>query len=136
VADSLLLVARSDGVWDNFWPDLRRPYPMSVSHFKIDERQERGWLRLALTGELDLAAAPVLDARLGQLRAEHVAVRLDLSKLQFMDSSGLQVLLRSITDARENGWNLEIDPHRSPVVQRLFELTGIDRHLLDASGSR
>lgn len=109
---------------------------MSVSHFKIDERQERGWLRLTLSGELDLAAAPVLDARLNELQAEHVAVRLDLSKLQFIDSSGLQIILRSITDARGNGWDVSIDPHRSPVVQRLFELTGVDQHFLGASGSR
>jgi anti-anti-sigma factor len=109
---------------------------MGVSHFKIDERQERGWLRLTLSGELDLAAAPVLEARLSDLRAEHVAVRLDLSTLQFIDSTGLQILLRSVTDARGNGWDVSIDPHRSPAVQRLFELTGVDQHLLDASGSR
>jgi anti-anti-sigma factor len=60
---------------------------MNGSHLQIEERQERRWLRLTLIGELDLAPAPVLEARLEELK-DHGAARLDLSRPDFMDSSG------------------------------------------------
>jgi hypothetical protein len=41
---------------------------MNVPHFKIEERQELRGRRLVLIGELDIAAVPVLEARLDQLR--------------------------------------------------------------------
>jgi anti-sigma B factor antagonist len=108
---------------------------MNVSHFQIEELQEARWWRLVLTGELDIAAVPILEARLDQLRADHAAVRLDLSKLEFMDSSGLHVLLRWAQDARENGWDLVVQRDVAPGVKRLFELAGVER-LLDTEGGR
>jgi anti-anti-sigma factor len=102
---------------------------MNVSHFKIEEGQEDGQRRLALTGQLDMAAVPVLEARLDELRDARAAVRLDLSKLEFIDSSGLHLLVRWIGDARRDGWNLEIDRDVAPAVRRLFELVGLERLL-------
>jgi anti-anti-sigma factor len=104
---------------------------MNVSHFKIEERQEDDRLRLALTGELDMAAVPVLETRLDELREGHAAVRLDLAKLEFIDSTGLHLLVRSIGDARRDGWDLAIDRGVSPVVKHLFELVGLERLLDD-----
>jgi anti-anti-sigma regulatory factor len=46
---------------------------LGVSHFEILERTENGWVRLALTGELDLASAPQLRDRLAQLAAKRSA---------------------------------------------------------------
>jgi anti-anti-sigma factor len=107
---------------------------MNVSHFKIEERQEDRGLCLALEGELDMAAVPVLDARLDELRDRHAAVRLDLGRLEFIDSSGLHLLVRWIGDARRDGWDLEIGRDISPPVKRLFELVGLER-LLDNGGA-
>jgi anti-sigma B factor antagonist len=110
---------------------------MNVPHFKIEERHETRWRCLVLTGALDIAAVPVLEARLDQLRADHGAVRLNLSKLEFMDSSGLHLLLRSAEDARENDWSLEIERDVSPAVKRMFELVGVERLLArDGGGAR
>jgi hypothetical protein len=44
-----------------------------------------------------------------------------------MDSSGLHVLLDAATDARSNGWKLEVRDDLSPQVRRLFELMGVGR---------
>jgi anti-anti-sigma factor len=106
---------------------------MHVPHFKIEERHETRWRRLVLTGELDIAAVPVLEARLDQLRADHAAVRLDRSKLEFMHSSGLQLLLKRVKHARENGSNLQIDREIAPAVERVFELSGV-AGFLDGGG--
>jgi anti-anti-sigma factor len=100
---------------------------MSVSHFEILEREEDGWVHLALTGELDIASAPALGDRLSQLATDEAAVRLDLSRLEFIDSTGLQYLIRAIDDAEHHGWRLQIDPNMAPQVMRLFKLVHFER---------
>lgn len=88
-----------------------------------------GARRLRLSGELDMASAPMLRERLGELREAHRIVRLDLSQLDFMDSSGIQVMAVGLRDSARNGWRLEVDPNVSSQVGRVIELTGLDRML-------
>lgn len=71
-----------------------------------------------------MAAAPVLDAQLRELRdAGFARVIVDLSGLAFMDSSGLRLLLGWNEEARRDGFEIGIVPG-PPTVQRVFELTG------------
>jgi anti-anti-sigma factor len=60
--------------------------------FELDERHAAGCVWLTLSGELDLGTAPRLGERLDQLREEKRPVVVDLSGLEFMDSSGVYVL--------------------------------------------
>lgn len=98
----------------------------TAAYFEIHEQQEDGSLRLQLTGELDLVSVSVLENRLGQLRAEQQSVRLDLSRLEFMDSAGIQLLISAIKHGREDGWRFEVDPGLSPQVKELFKLTKLE----------
>src|SRR5437588_7330945 len=66
---------------------------MPMPYFDIEERQEGDWTRLRLVGELDLAAASGLEDRLRQLSEANKRVRVDLSKLDFIDSSGIRLLI-------------------------------------------
>jgi anti-sigma B factor antagonist len=100
---------------------------MHSAEFEIRESPERGGLRLTLLGELDLSSAPGLEARLGELQAENRPVVLDLSKLEFMDSTGLAIMTRAINSSWSDGWTFVIDPNLSPQVRRLFSLTALDR---------
>jgi anti-sigma B factor antagonist len=100
---------------------------VSITHFRIEERHEHSSSRLTLTGELDLAAVPVLEARLEELGAERQPVQLDLSELEFIDSTGLHLLVRWVTAAGENGGSVEIRGDLSPPVRKLFELVGVER---------
>lgn len=94
--------------------------------FGIDERfDEDGALRLALRGELDMAVAGSLTQRLRELKHRKAFVRLDLAKLEFMDSSGLRAVAMALTDARQDGWKLEIADEVTPPVARLIELAGV-----------
>lgn len=104
--------------------------------FEIREREDNGWLRLTVTGELDLGTTPILEDRLTSLRAKKAAVQLDLSQLEFIDSTGLHLLIRALGDARIDGWRLEIDPDVSPRVMRLFRLVHFDRLLLGEENTR
>ena len=100
---------------------------MTVSHFAILEREENGWVHLVLTGELDVASASTLSDRLSQLAAHKAAVRLDLSRLEFIDCTGLHAVTRAIDDAQSNGWRLQIDRHINQHVARLLELARFER---------
>src|SRR5258708_38224057 len=79
----------------------------------------------ALGGELDLESAPCLDRELRELDGTSPGrVLIDLSNLEFMDSTGLSVIVQAHRSAQANGHRLALRPG-PPQVQRLFELTGV-----------
>jgi anti-anti-sigma factor len=101
--------------------------------FCISERDDSdGARRLALTGELDLATVPELRTRLRELSADHRTVRLDFSRLDFMDSTGIHIIYSALQHSMSDGWNLEVDPDLSPPAARVIALTGLDHHLWPA----
>jgi hypothetical protein len=55
---------------------------------------------------------------LEELRAGGRAVRLDLSKLHFMDSTGVHVLLEAFNSASSDGSQFQIEPNPSAQVAR------------------
>jgi anti-sigma B factor antagonist len=88
-----------------------------------------GALRVALIGELDIAVADAVELRLRHHREEGRMVRLDLSQLEFIDSSGVEVVVLGLRRARQSGHELEVDPHVSASVQRLIEMMGVGSQL-------
>ncbi len=93
--------------------------------------------RLMLHGELDLASAPVLEAELRDVQARGVKqLILDLSDLQFMDSTGLTILVREHQAAEMNGHTISLGG-TTPPVHRLFEVAGVlDRFTIEAPESQ
>ena len=90
-----------------------------------EHREPHGTLRLLVLGDLDLTAADTLSRRLAELKAFGLRVRIDLSKLAFIDSSGIQAVLAALTDARWTGWELEVAREVSPAVERAAQIVGI-----------
>lgn len=88
-----------------------------------------GAVLLKLLGELDVAVAAMLTARLAALKESRAVVRLDLSNLEFMDSTGLGTVLTAILDARRDGWTLEIDPTLARPVERIIDVSGVGSYL-------
>lgn len=91
-------------------------------YFEVEEAEQEGQVWLSLCGELDRASTPILEDRLTSLRAKKRSVRLDLSRLAFIDSTGLHLLIRAVGDARMDGWELKIEPDISRTVSQLFQL--------------
>lgn len=62
--------------------------------FKVTDSEQGPWAVLQVSGELDLVTSPVLRQRVHDVVAEgrHSLV-LDLSQVQFCDSSGVGVLI-------------------------------------------
>jgi anti-anti-sigma factor len=86
---------------------------------------------LVVAGELDLGSAEELWPHLARLlggRAGPEVVVLDGRALDFLDSSGLRVLLRAAKLAQGTGTALRIVAP-NPVVARVLELSGAARAL-------
>jgi anti-sigma B factor antagonist len=85
---------------------------------------------IAATGELDLSGAALLEAELERLEAEPElgTVVLDLRGLEFMDSSGLRLVVLADMRAREAGRRFVLV--RGPeTVHRVFEITRMSERL-------
>jgi anti-sigma B factor antagonist len=94
------------------------------SQFRTELESNNGVVRVALSGELDIASAPLLEEALDAVIANgFLAVMVDLRELTFIDSSGLRALLRARARADTSGKGL-ILVGASDAAQRLFELTG------------
>jgi len=95
------------------------------SNLEVQVRDRDGAVVIGVSGELDLASSPTLQEELetgAASRAEVVIV--DLRQLEFMDSTGLSVLVRAHQRATERGQRFAVV--RGPQqVQRLLTLTGV-----------
>ena len=85
---------------------------------------------ISLSGELDLATIPALEAKLFEEVGSRTAVIVDLTRLTFIDSSGIGLLIKAYR-AKEDSARAELHTviaGRSQV-ERVFRLAGIDRAL-------
>jgi anti-sigma B factor antagonist len=80
---------------------------------------------LALSGELDLASGDELEQELeGVFAAQTDQIVLDLRELEFMDSTGLSVVVKAHQRAEEKGIAFAL-VKGTAQVQRLLSLTGV-----------
>ncbi len=103
-----------------------RPY------FDIQMIERAGSVVLILEGEIDIATAPLLEEKLAEAEerlasGDERTVIVDLDRVGFIDSTGLQILISHTMSDRENGRLLLTEG--SEQVQRLFRLTGVLEHL-------
>jgi anti-sigma B factor antagonist len=97
-----------------------------VVPFAVSVTRAHRWCRVALDGDLDLAAAPELELELRRLeRRGAVLLVLDLRGVTFMDLSGMRVLLRAAERARSGAREVAIAQSPS-CVRRLLKLAGVD----------
>jgi anti-sigma B factor antagonist len=85
---------------------------------------------IAPTGELDLSGAAVLEDELERLASdpELSTVVLDLRQLEFMDSSGLRLVVLADMRAREAGRRFVL-VKGAETVHRVFEITRMSERL-------
>ena len=99
------------------------------SDFRVDVRSEGRTAVIAVSGELDLASSPSLDGELERaLDSGAETLVLDLRQLEFMDSTGLSVIVKAHQRLTASGRQLSLV--RGPQqVQRLLDLTGVAERL-------
>jgi anti-sigma B factor antagonist len=98
----------------------------AVGVLAIDSRREGDEHVIVLQGELDLAHAATLEEELKRVEATDArSIKVDLSKLTFIDSTGVRLLLMAEGRARADSCRLTIV--RAPdSVQRVFVICGVD----------
>jgi anti-anti-sigma factor len=101
---------------------------MSEGLFRVATRHEGGGVVVALSGELDLAGERELEAALEAAHESGAPLTIDLSGLEFIDSSGLRVLVKHHNRATTDGFTYRLIPG-PPQVHRTFVLCGLDRTL-------
>jgi anti-sigma B factor antagonist len=106
------------------------------SHFRVDAHDDGDARVVAVSGELDLAAASSLEEELGRaLTSGSSPIVVDLEQLDFIDSTGLSVLVRAHQQAQDRGVQLGL-VNAGAQVERLLSLTGLaERLTLDGYGS-
>ncbi|MFZ3474361.1 STAS domain-containing protein [Streptomyces sp. 4.24] len=94
--------------------------------FAVEVRPVAGATVLALAGELDHDTAGPLREALQEARAAgRQRLLVDFSRLDFCDSTGLNVLLHNRLAVRESGGSLELIGLHQPIA-RMFHITGAD----------
>jgi anti-sigma B factor antagonist len=99
----------------------RAGLPLSVQTRPLDQ----GRVRIIAEGELDIATSPYLRTGLSRaLNAGH-GVELDLSRVSFMDSTGISVIVQALADFDAADCSFELSPELSDQVRRLLALVGV-----------
>ena len=85
---------------------------------------------VTLQGELDVAGSTLLEGELDRIISDHSpsTLVLDLSGLDFMDSTGLRLVVLTDAKAREGGWRFEL-VRGNESVHRVFEITRMAERL-------
>jgi anti-sigma B factor antagonist len=84
-------------------------------------------VRIAVSGEVDIATAPALREALEEaINGSSHDVELDLGECAFVDSTGLQVIVLAGRSLAQKGRSLVLERPQEQV-QRLFLTAAIDR---------
>jgi anti-sigma B factor antagonist len=94
----------------------------------IIDIQERGDVTIvSIKGEVDLYTAPTLKEQIADLVAGgKTNLAVDLGGVEFMDSTGLGVLIGGLKRCKEVGGGLALVAPREPVV-KVLSITGLDK---------
>ena len=98
---------------------------MAVPPFSMRMHQAGDTLVIRAFGELDISQAKMFEAELREAFVDESTVLLDLSEVEFIDSTGLRALILLSDEARTDGDKLRIRRSLSPAVERMLTLTGL-----------
>jgi anti-sigma B factor antagonist len=90
------------------------------------EELDDGIRTFTVRGELDMSTAPDLESSLDPALADSGAsVMLDLSECEFIDSTGIALIVRAWQQLKQAGGRLVLCSHNLQV-RRLLEITGVE----------
>ncbi len=94
---------------------------------KVSSQSQGDRAIVTVSGEIDLYTAPRLQGELTAVLGggRPVRVVVDMSGVEFCDSTGMNVLLAAMKRARELGGGLDLAGPR-PAVRKILQVTGLD----------
>ena len=101
-----------------------------MANLEFETTQSGSVVVIAPTGDLDLSGAAILQAELDRLAADGDlgGLVLDMRGLEFMDSSGLRLVVLADMQARDVGRRFAI-VRGDETVHRVFEITRMSDRL-------
>jgi anti-sigma B factor antagonist len=94
--------------------------------FAVDIEEQVNGHVIVVRGELDIDSAPQLREALLSVISDGCRILVDLEAVEFIDSTGMGILVGGLKRARLAGGELEL-VCASRIVLRPFELTGLDQ---------
>jgi anti-sigma B factor antagonist len=97
-------------------------------HLKVETRAvPDGVAVIALEGEVDVYTSPRLKQEMVELlNKDSVKLVIDLSAVEYLDSTGLGVLIGGLKRARERNGDLRLICDNLRIL-RIFEITGLTK---------
>jgi anti-sigma B factor antagonist len=93
---------------------------------KVTTRSQGDHTVISVTGEIDLYTAPKLQSELmTALDSSPVRLIVDMSGVEFCDSTGINVLLAAHRQARERGGELQLAGPGS-ATRKVLQVTGLE----------
>jgi anti-anti-sigma factor len=86
---------------------------------------EDGWVRACVEGELALTSSSMLELAVERELEANRDVLLDLSRIDFIDSTGLRAMTALVRVAKANGRKLSLSADLPPHARRLMEIVGL-----------
>ncbi|MCU1350982.1 MAG: anti-sigma factor antagonist [Acidimicrobiales bacterium] len=94
---------------------------------RLDVTERDGWAVVAVGGEIDVATAPRLREQLITLVNDgHHRIVVDLGAVDFLDSTGLGVLVGALKRVRTHDGDLALVCDE-PRILKVFEITGLTK---------
>ena len=93
----------------------------------LDARTDGPFQIIAVGGEIDVYTAPRLrEAIVAAIDDGHTRLVVDVEKVEFLDSTGLGVLVGALKKVRADGGTLDIVCTQERIL-KIFDITGLDK---------
>lgn len=93
----------------------------------LDSRTDGPFQIIAVGGEIDVYTAPRLrEAIVAAIDDGHTRLVVDVEKVEFLDSTGLGVLVGALKKVRADGGTLDIVCTQERIL-KIFDITGLDK---------
>jgi anti-sigma B factor antagonist len=101
-------------------------HEMRDGTLRVSKSESGDSCRLELSGELDLANADTLEAEMEAAWREGRTVVVDMRELEFMDSTGIAVLVAAHKRLNNGVVRLQVVESESETVRRVLRMTGLE----------
>lgn len=113
--------ARSEG------PERCRDHKGYIVELTLEHRTEGDTTVLDVAGEVDVYTAPKLREKLVELVSDgHYNLVVDMTKVEFLDSTGLGVLVGGLKRVRSHNGSLELVCSQERIL-KIFRITGLTK---------